>query len=153
MRMAATYWLIKSDVAAYAWSQLVEEGATEWTGVRNFEARNHLQAMKPGDLALFYHSGEDKAVVGVARVVREAKPDPTADDPAWVSVEVEPVAPMRDPVTLSAIKADPSLAQMQLVRRSRLSVTPVTAAEFERVLALGGTKLPSGKRAKRRQAP
>ncbi len=135
-------WLLKSEPSAYSFARLQQEGKARWDGVRNFEARKNLQAMAAGDLCLFYHSGEGKEVVGIARVSRAAYPDPTAKGEDWVAVDVAPVAPLAAPVTLAAIKADPALAQMTLVRRGRLSVSPVTAAELSRVLALGKTKLP-----------
>jgi predicted RNA-binding protein with PUA-like domain len=136
------YWLLKSEPFKYSFSQLLRDGKTAWDGVRNFEARNHLRAMSVGDLALFYHSNEGKEVVGVMRVARTAYQDPTTDED-WSVVEVEPVAPLVAPVTLAAIKGDPALAEMQLLRRNRLSVTPVEATEWRRILVLGKTKLPA----------
>lgn len=147
--MARRYWLMKSEPFKYAWDQLVRDGRTFWDGVRNYEARNNLAAMKRGDLALFYHSNEGKEVVGVVEIVRESRPDPTTDDPAWVVVDVEPRAPLAKPVSLAAIKSDPALAEIQLIRRSRLSVVPLTPAEFERILVLGETRLPRAKRVHR----
>jgi predicted RNA-binding protein with PUA-like domain len=141
------YWLIKSEPFKYSWQQLVADRQTHWDGVRNFEARNNLRAMKLGDLALFYHSNEGKEVVGVARVVRTAYQDPTTDED-WSVVDVAPVAPLTQPVGLAEIKATPELAEMQLLRRSRLSVVPVTQAEFNTVLRMGKTKLPAGRRTK-----
>jgi len=140
--MPPKYWLMKSEPDKYPWEQLVKDGRTLWDGVRNYEARNHMQAMKEGDLALYYHSNVGKEVVGVARIVKESYPDLTTDDERWVVVDVEPVAPLAEPVTLAQVKADPKLAEIQLVTRGRLSVVPVTAAEFKRVLALGRTKWP-----------
>ena len=140
--MARKYWLMKSEPHKYSWAQLVKDGKTYWDGVRNAEARNNLKAMSKGDLALFYHSNEGKEVVGVARIVAEAYPDPTTDDERWVVVDVEPWKPLAEAVTLQAIKATPQLSEMALVRRSRLSVTPVTRKEFERVLKMGGTRMP-----------
>ena len=142
--MAQSYWLVKSEPAKYAWDQLVKDRATHWDGVRNYEARNNLAAMKKGDLVLYYHSNEGKEVVGVARVKKASYPDPTSDDPRWVAVDVEPVVPVKRPVTLAEIKADPDLVDMALVRRGRISVVPVTPAEFRRVLKLGRTSLPRG---------
>ena len=127
------YWLMKSEPASYSWDDLVRDGATEWDGVRNNAARLHLRAMKAGDEAFFYHSMSDKAVVGIMRVVRAAQADPKA--PEWVTVRVEPVRPL-PPVTLAAIKAEPSLAAMELIRQSRLSVAPVRAEEWAKVLEL-----------------
>jgi predicted RNA-binding protein with PUA-like domain len=135
------HWLIKSEPSVYPWSQLERDGRTEWTGVRNFEARNNLRAMRAGDLCLYYHSNEDKAFVGVARVVGEAKPDPTAPGEDWACVDVAPLAPLARPVTLAQVKAAAELQDMQLLTRNRLSVAPVTPAHFERVLALAGTRL------------
>jgi predicted RNA-binding protein with PUA-like domain len=139
--MPRRYWLIKSEPFKYPWSRLVSDGATFWDGVRNFEARNNLRAMRVGELALFYHSNEGKEIVGVARVVKEAYPDPTMKDGDWSAVDFAPVAPLARPVTLEVAKSDRVLSEMALVRRSRLSVAPVTAAEFARVLALGETRL------------
>ena len=130
------YWLMKSEPASYSWDDLVRDGGTEWDGVRNNAARLHLKAMKPGDEAFFYHSMSDKAVVGVMRIAREAAPDPKDDD--WVSVRVEPVRPLATPVTLKAIKAEPSLAEMELIRQSRLSVAPVRPEEWRKVLEMAG---------------
>jgi predicted RNA-binding protein with PUA-like domain len=135
------HWLVKSEPYKYSFEKLTEDGKTTWDGVRNFEARNNLRAMKRGDLLLFYHSNEGKAVVGVAKVAREAYPDATADDGDWSAVDVSPVKPLAAPVSLDAIRKDKALAEMQLLRRSRLSVVPVTPAEFKRVLELGRTKL------------
>jgi predicted RNA-binding protein with PUA-like domain len=135
------HWLVKSEPYKYAFEKLVEDGRTTWDGVRNFEARNHLRAMKQGDLLLFYHSNEGKAVVGVAKVLREAYADASADEGDWSVVDVAPVKPLAAPVGLGAIRADKKLANMQLLRRSRLSVVPVTPDEFRRVLELGKTEL------------
>ena len=135
------YFLIKSEPDTYAFADLIRDKRTRWDGVRNFEARNNLRAMKSGDLLLFYHSGSGKEVVGLARVVREAYPDPGAADEDWSAVDVEAVKVFAEPVTLASIKSDTTLADMTLLRRSRLSVVPVSAAEFKRILALGKTKL------------
>jgi predicted RNA-binding protein with PUA-like domain len=129
------YWLMKSEPGSYSWDQLVRDKKTEWDGVRNPTARLHLKAMEKGDQAFFYHSGDERAVVGIMRITREAQPDPK--DPNWVSVEVEPVRPVA-PVTLKAIKAEPKLARMELVRLSRLSVSPVREEEWETVLKMAG---------------
>lgn len=136
------YWLIKSEPSVYSYAQLEEDGVTDWTGVRNFEARNNLRAMQVGDLCLYYHSNEDKAVVGVARVAEAAKDDPTATSGDWASVQVSPVVPFNRAVTLAEVKADAKLAAFPLVTRGRLSVAQVTAPDFRYVLKLGGTKLP-----------
>jgi predicted RNA-binding protein with PUA-like domain len=135
------YWLVKSEPETYSWTQLVQDGRTAWTGVRNYTARNHLRAMKTGDTVLFYHSGEGKSVVGIARVVRESYPDPTADEGDWSAVDLVPVKPLVKPVVLAAIKADKILREMKLVGQSRLSVSPVTDGQFERLLELAGTKI------------
>jgi predicted RNA-binding protein with PUA-like domain len=127
------HWLMKSEPESYSWSDLVRDGGTEWDGVRNNAARLHLKAMKKGDEAFFYHSMSDKAVVGIMRVVREAQPDPRDSD--WVSVRVEPIRAIR-PVTLAAIKAEPRLSKMELIRQSRLSVAPVREDEWKVVLEL-----------------
>ena len=152
--MARSYWLIKSEPFKYAWDELVADGWTYWDGVRNYEARNNIGAMKVGDLALYYHSNEGKEVVGVARVIKESYPDPTADDPQWLVVDVEPVVPMKRPVSLAEIKGDPELTEIALVKRGRLSVVPIRPDEFKRVLALGGTKLPrsAAKKAAKKKA-
>jgi predicted RNA-binding protein with PUA-like domain len=125
---------MKSEPESYSWADLIRDGATEWDGVRNNAARLHLKAMKAGDEAFFYHSMSDKAVVGIMRVVREAQPDPK--DKEWVSVRVEPVKPLPRPVTLAEIKAEPRLANMELIRQSRLSVAPVRDEEWEVILEL-----------------
>jgi len=135
------HWLVKSEPYKYSFDKLVEDGSTTWDGVRNFEARNNLRAMKRGDLLLFYHSNEGKAVVGVAKVAREAYPDASAEEGDWSVVDVAPVKPLAAAVPLEAIRSDKALASMQLLRRSRLSVVPVTPGEFKRVLELGKTKL------------
>lgn len=136
--MTTQYWLVKSEPESYAWTDLVRDKRTEWTGVRNFAARLHLKAMQPGDRVLFYESGGPKAVVGLAEVTRAAFPDKTADEPGWVAVELKAVAPLKQAVTLAQIKTEPALNNMALLRLSRLSVQPVTRAEFERIVKLGG---------------
>ena len=135
--MTTQYWLVKQEPEDYSWSDFARDGRPAWTGVRNYQARNNLRGMRSGDTVLFYHSGEEKQVVGVARVVKPAFPDPTATEPAWVAVELAPDRPLARPVTLAAIKADPALKDLPLIRNSRLSVMPVTAAAFNRLLALG----------------
>ncbi|MGA9582708.1 MAG: EVE domain-containing protein [Allosphingosinicella sp.] len=129
-------WLMKSEPDSYSWDRLVRDGGTEWDGVRNPAARLHLKAMKAGDEAFFYHSNQQRAIVGIMRIVREARPDPK--DEAWVSVAVQPVRTL-GPVTLKAIKADARLAAMELIRQSRLSVAPVRDAEWAAVLDLAGS--------------
>ena len=136
------YWLIKSEPSVYPYEQLVKEGKTDWTGVRSFEARNNLRAMKPGDLCLYYHSNEGKAVVGVARVLTGPGPDPTAPGEDWASVSVGPLVALQEPVTLATIKATRELKELPLITRSRVSVVPVTAEHFKHILAMGRTKLP-----------
>ena len=131
------YWLMKSEPSSYSWDDLVRDGGTEWDGVRNNAARLHLKAMKKGEEAFFYASMTDKAVVGIMRITRGAQPDPKDAD--WVSVRVEPVRPL-NPVTLTQIKGEPKLAQMELIRQSRLSVAPVREDEWEMVLKMAGSK-------------
>jgi len=114
------YWLVKSEPEAYSWAQLVKDGQTAWTGVRNFAARNHLRAMEKGDLVFYYHSGEEKQVVELARVTKEAYPDPTAKEGEWSCVDLAPVKPLAKPVSLATIKADKVLREMPLVKQSRL---------------------------------
>lgn len=138
-------FLVKSEPFKYSFDQLLADGRTVWDGVRNYEARNTLRAMKEGDYLLFYHSNEGKEIVGVARVARTAYQDPTTDED-WSVVDVEPVIKLAKPVTLATLKAHPMLSKMQLVRRSRISVTPVTTEEFDAVLALAATKLPKRRR-------
>ncbi len=130
-------WLIKSDPSEYGWAQLAREKRTSWDGIRNYQARNNLQAMDAGDPCLFYHSGKSPGVVGVARVVRTAYPDPAAGDHRWVAVDVEAVRPLTQPVSLAALKADRRTSGMALIRQGRLSVCPVTEAEYQAVLDLG----------------
>ena len=130
------YWLMKSEPSSYSWDDLVRDGGTEWDGVRNNAARLHLKAMQAGDEAFFYHSMSDKAVVGVMRIARAARPDPKAPD--WVTVRVEPVRALATPVTLQQIKAEPELARMELIRQSRLSVAPVREEEWRKVLEMAG---------------
>ena len=129
------YWLMKSEPHVYSWADLVRDGGTDWDGVRNNAARLHLRAMKPGDEAFFYHSGEERAVVGIMRIAGPGKPD--GEDGAWVKVPVEPVKAI-GPVTLKAIKAEPKLAGIELVRQSRLSVSPVRPEEWKQILKMAG---------------
>ena len=136
--MAKNYWLVKSEPAAYSWATFVKDGRAAWTGVRNFQARNNLRAMKKGDLVAFYHSVTDKQVVGLAKVDKEAYPDATAKEGDWSCVDLVPIKPLKQPVTLTAIKADQTLSEMALLKQSRLSVTPLTEKQFERLLALAG---------------
>lgn len=133
------HWLVKSESESYSWDAFVKEKRTAWTGVKNFQARKNLRAMKRGDRVLFYHSGSGKEVVGIARVAKEAYPDPTAREGDWSCVDLVPLQQLARPVTLEQIKADKTLAEMVLVRQSRLSVTPVGRAQFARILRLGGS--------------
>jgi len=133
-------WLVKQEPTAYSWDQFVADGKTDWTGVRNFQARNNLRSMKAGDQVLYYHSVNGKAVVGIAVVSREAFPDPTATSGDWSAVEIQPVRPVKPPVTLDQIKSDPALAQIPLLRQSRLSVMSLSQNEFEGVLGIAGVK-------------
>ncbi|HVU02316.1 MAG TPA: EVE domain-containing protein [Polyangiaceae bacterium] len=135
------HFLVKSEPDVYPWERLVKEKKARWDGVRNFGARNNLRAMKKGDLVLFYHSNEGKDVVGVATVVKEAYPDPTAEEGDWSAVDLAPVKALAKSVTLAQIKAEPSLSEMQLVTRGRLSVQVVEKKQFDKILALAGTKL------------
>ena len=130
------YWLVKQEPSAYSWDDFVKDGRTSWTGVRNFQARNNLRSMRLGDQVFFYHSVKDKSVVGEAEVVRESYPDPTAEEGGWISVDLRPIKALPHPVTLEKIKTDKRLAGMTLLRHSRLSVTPVSAAEYRAILDL-----------------
>ncbi len=136
------YWLFKSEPNTWSWDDQVAKGETgeEWDGVRNYQARNFMRAMKPGDLGFFYHSMKEKSVVGIVEVIAEAHPDSTTDDPRWECVDIKAVRPFIEPVSLDEIKADPRLEEMVLVKNSRLSVQPVTAEEWEIVCAMGKTK-------------
>ena len=134
------YWLAKSEPYAYSWEQLVKDKKGTWDGVRNYAARNNLRAMKKGDLIFFYHSNEGLAIVGIAKVIKEAYQDPTTTD-NWSAVDVAPVKPLKKPVTLAEIKADKALQNMEIVKLSRLSVSKVSPKEFEHILKISGTKL------------
>ncbi|KQN35902.1 ubiquinol-cytochrome C reductase [Pedobacter sp. Leaf41] len=131
------HWLVKSEPFKYSWQKFNEDGRTFWDGVRNYQARNNLKAMKEGDLVLFYHSNEGKNVVGIAKVVKEFYQDPTTDDANWVVVDLSPVETLRTPVSLEQIKAEPSLVDISLVRQGRLSVMPLKAEEFDKILEMG----------------
>jgi predicted RNA-binding protein with PUA-like domain len=130
------HWMVKSEPASYSWEQFTKDGHAAWTGVRNFQARNNLRAMKTGDVVLFYHSVTGKEVVGIAKVAREAYPDPTADEPGWDCVDLVPAKPLKKSVTLAAIKAAPALKDIALLKQSRLSVMPLTAEENAVILKL-----------------
>jgi predicted RNA-binding protein with PUA-like domain len=135
-----SYWLVKQEPETYSWSDFVSDGGTDWTGVRNYQARNNLREMKTGERVLFYHSGKNKAVVGVAEVVKSAYPDPTADDEQWVAVDLKPIKSLKNPVPLAAIRYDKRLSQLPLIRQSQLSVMSLTKDEFEILVATGEGK-------------
>lgn len=137
------YWLVKSEPFKYSWDELVKDGETYWDGVRNYQARNNLREMKKGDQLLYYHSNEGLAVVGIAKVSKEAYQDPTTDDDRWLVVDVKPVRALKRPVTMAEIKTEAALADMVLVKNSRLSVQPVTADEFALVVAMSKRKAPA----------
>lgn len=133
----AHYWLVKSEPEKYSWEKFNKDGRTHWDGVRNYAARNNLRAMQEGDLVFFYHSNEGKEVVGIAKVVKESYQDPTTDDANWVVVDLSPVEALKTPVTLAAIKAEPALKDIQLVRLGRLSVVSLKQEEFDKIIAMG----------------
>lgn len=137
MPKTKNYWMVKQEPTAYSWEQFVKDGGTAWTGVRNFQARINLRAMRRGDEVLYYHSVVGKEVVGIAKVAREAYPDPTADEEGWVCVDLAPVRALKAPVTLETIKATPALKDIKLLRQSRLSVMPLTAGEFVTIVSVG----------------
>ncbi len=129
-------WLVKSEPSVYSWDQLVQDGSTMWNGVRNYAARNYMKSMKKGDYVFFYHSNEGLEIVGIASVVKEHYPDPTAETDTWAAVDIAPVRALKKPVKLAAIKATPELADMALLKLSRLSVTPVTKAEYDSIVKM-----------------
>jgi predicted RNA-binding protein with PUA-like domain len=131
------HWLVKSEPFKYSWTKFNEDKRTFWDGVRNYQARNNLKEMKEGDLVLFYHSNEGKNVVGIAKVVKEFYQDPTTDDANWVVVDLAPVEPLKNPVSLEQIKAEESLKDISLIRQGRLSVMPLKAEEFDKILEMG----------------
>ena len=135
-----SYWMVKQEPETYSWTDFVNDGRTDWSGVRNYQARNNLREMKNGDRVLFYHSGKDKAVVGLAEVVKSAYKDPTADDPQWVAVDLKPIKPFATPVQLAAIRYDKRLSQLPLIRQSQLSVMPLTKDEFDVIVTMGNSK-------------
>jgi predicted RNA-binding protein with PUA-like domain len=139
-KTGASHWLVKQEPETYSWSDFVSDGRTDWTGVRNYQARNNLREMKTGERVLFYHSGKDKAVVGVAEVVKSAYPDPTADDEQWVAVDLKPIKALKNPVPLAAIRYDKRLSQLPLIRQSQLSVMSLTKDEFDILVATGEGK-------------
>ena len=136
--MAKRYWLMKSEPEAYSFDRLVEEGRTIWDGVRNYRARNNLQAMQVGDQAFFYHSVSDKEIVGIVRISKAGLADPRDDSGTWAAVEIEPVRKFERPVTLAAIKADPTLEEIELLRQSRLSVAEIRPEEWEKIRRMAG---------------
>lgn len=135
------YWIVKQEPESYSWDTFVKDGKTAWTGVRNFQARNNLRAMKKGDRVFYYHSVSEKQIVGIARVAKEAYPDPTATEGDWACVDLVPVKALKIPVTLETIKADSALKNILLVRQSRLSVVPITETQAGKILALAKTKI------------
>lgn len=147
-KTASQFWLVKQEPSDYAWSAFVRDGRTAWTGVRNFQARNHLRSMRVGDDVFYYHSGEGREIVGWARVIREAYPDPTAEagEGDWSCVDLAPVEPLKTPVSLALIKSDALLKELALVRQSRLSVMPVSAAQAARIQELGSGAAPAPRR-------
>lgn len=134
------YWMVKQEPETYSWENFVKDGSTDWTGVRNYQARNNLKDMKIGDRVLFYHSGKGKEVVGLAEVLKSAYPDPTADDPQWVAVDLKPIKALATPVQLAAIRYDKRLSQLPLIRQSQLSVMPLTKDEFDTIVSMGNNK-------------
>jgi predicted RNA-binding protein with PUA-like domain len=140
MSSVKNFWLVKQEPTSYSWSDFVADGETNWTGVRNYTARNNLRRMHEGDEVLFYHSGEEKAVVGIAKVMRTAYADPTAREGDWNAVDLASIKSLRRPVTLREIKDEPRLSKIQLVRQSRLSVMPLSSAEFQTIVLMGDTK-------------
>jgi predicted RNA-binding protein with PUA-like domain len=135
------FWLVKQEPSKYSWEEFLKDKKTYWDGVRNYQARNNLQAMKKGDQVFFYHSVVGKQIMGVAQVTRESYPDPTTDDTAWVVVDLKPIKTLKAPVSLAQIKSHPKLKEIALVKQSRLSVTPLTQSEFKIILELGKTKV------------
>jgi predicted RNA-binding protein with PUA-like domain len=135
--MSKNYWIVKQEPEAYSWTTFVKDGSTAWTGVRNFQARNNLRAMKKGDLVFYYHSVSEKQIVGLAKVAKEHYPDKTSEEGDWSVVDLVPVRPLPQPVSLETMKSDPELKDMKLIRQSRLSVVPITEKQAERILDLG----------------
>src|SRR5207249_11356220 len=133
-------WLVKQEPEKYSWDDFVRDGRTDWTGVRNFQARNNLKQMKAGDRVLFYHSSTGKCVVGIAEVARAAYADPTADDPQWVAVDIKPVKPLKETVPLASIRYNPKLSNLPLIRQSQLSVMALTKEEFDTIVGMGTAK-------------
>ena len=136
----ASFWMVKQEPETYSWDDFVKDVKTDWTGVRNYQARNNLREMKVGERVLFYHSGKEKAVVGLADVIKGAYPDPTADDAQWVAVDLKPIRALKNPVPLAAIRYDKRLSQLPLIRQSQLSVMSLSKDEFEIIVATGDGK-------------
>ena len=143
MRKEISFWIVKQEPSKYNWEQFEKDGSTYWDGVRNYQARNNLIAMNKGDLILFYHSVIGKEIVGIAKVTRESYPDPTTDDDRWVVVDLKAIKPFKVPVSLDNIKAHKELTEIALIKQSRLSVMPVTKKEFQILVKLGKTRLPT----------
>lgn len=139
--MTTHYWLVKQEPKSYSWFDFVKEGQTKWDGVRNYQARNYLRTMSKGDLVLFYHSVVGKKIMGIAKVLREAYPDTTSQQGDWSAVDLKPLKALNNPVSLETIKKDPQLLDIPLLKQSRLSVMPVTARHFQRILKLSNTNL------------
>lgn len=133
------YWLVKSEPSTYSWDAFVKDGSTRWDGVRNYQARNNLRAMKRGDLVLYYHSGAEPGIVGIAKVVKESYQDPTTDDDRWVAIDLEPVRALKTAVPLGDIKKEKRLKNISLLKQGRLSVVPVTKEEFDVIVSIGST--------------
>jgi len=134
---ALGYWMVKQEPESYSWDDFVRDGRTDWTGVRNFQARNNLRQMKTADRVLFYHSGKGKSVVGIAEVAKAAYPDPTSKDPQWVAVDIKPVKALPESVPLASIRYHPRLSKLPLIRQSQLSVMPLTKEEFSVIVGMG----------------
>ena len=139
-KSGAGYWMVKQEPEAYSWSDFVNDGRTDWTGVRNYQARNNLRAMQTGERVLFYHSGKEKAVVGIAEVAKNAYTDPTGGEEQWVAVDLKPIRSLKNPVPLAAIRYDKRLSQLPLIRQSQLSVMSLTKDEFDIIVATGDGK-------------
>lgn len=140
MTKKSKYWMVKQEPETYSWDDFVSDGRTDWSGVRNYQARNNLRQMKVGDKVLFYHSGKEKAVVGLAEVVKSAYPDPTANDSQWVAVDLKPTKALETPVPLAAIRYDKRLSQLPLIRQSQLSVMSLDKDEFDVIVGMGNSK-------------
>jgi len=138
--VASGHWMVKTEPETYSWDDFIRDGRTDWTGVRNFQARNNLRQMKVGDRVLFYHSGKGKSVVGIAEVVRAAYADPTGDDAQWVAVDLKPVKALNEPVPLASIRYHSKLSKLPLIRQSQLSVMPLTKDEFDVIITTGNGK-------------